>query len=187
MSGDYFTTFRVRNRSQGEDPPPQAVQSNPPDPGGNSTANGTTTAGNLSGRNPNLIYAGEQIKLADGRVHTVQSGETLTSIAAHYGVSVSSIIAANQMSATAIEPGRDPNVIYAGESVKVKLANGQEVDHVIDSGETLTSIANKYGVSVQSIIDLNKMKGANLQPSTPNPAAPGGVAPQTPATPGTGV
>jgi LysM repeat protein len=171
-----------RRQSAAPDPTPGG---NTPGSQGPSQSQGASSPGNLTGRDPNLIYIGEKIKLADGREHIVQSGETLTSIAAHYGVSVSSIIAANGMTAPGIEPGRDPNLIRAGESIKIKLADGREIEHVIDSGETLTSIADKYGVSVQSIIDLNKMQGANLQPSTPNPTAPGGVATQ-PAAAGTG-
>jgi LysM repeat protein len=49
------------------------------------------------GRDPDLIYAGETIKLADGSTYTVKSGDTLSSIARATGASVDDLIAANGM------------------------------------------------------------------------------------------
>lgn len=77
---------------------------------------GTTirTLQTLNGiRNPNRIYAGQRLcvragsQQGNGFWYTVRRGDTLTSIARRYNVTVSSIAAANRLS--------NPNRIYAGQ------------------------------------------------------------------------
>jgi N-acetylmuramoyl-L-alanine amidase len=72
--------------------------------------------------NPNLIVAGSKITVSGGdgasatasmggATHTVQAGETLSDIAARFGVSVSSLARANGI--------QNPNLIVAGTSISV--------------------------------------------------------------------
>jgi LysM repeat protein len=96
--------------------------------------------------------------------HVVQSGETLSSIAQQYGVSEASIAAANGIS--------DPNRIYAGQRLAIPSCGGApatspssggtgQVIHVVQSGETLSSIARQYGVSEASIAAANGISDPN--------------------------
>jgi LysM repeat protein len=72
--------------------------------------------------NPNRIYAGQRLVIPTGQggggkpastgtVHVVQHGETLYSIALHYGVSMWAIVRANHIA--------NPNRIYAGQRLVI--------------------------------------------------------------------
>jgi LysM repeat protein len=52
--------------------------------------------------------------------------------------------------------GRDPDLLYAGETIKIEV-NGKVINHVVKPGETLSSIAAANGVSVASLIKTNGM------------------------------
>lgn len=69
--------------------------------------------------NPSLIYAGQRLTIPGGgttpppatQIHVVQSGETLYSIARHYGTTYWAIAMANNLP--------NPNVIYAGQRLVI--------------------------------------------------------------------
>ncbi|MEG1585517.1 MAG: LysM peptidoglycan-binding domain-containing protein, partial [Bacteroidales bacterium] len=84
--------------------------------------------------------------------HTILTGETLDALATMYNVSTSDIIALN--------PGLSGNLI-PGHSIRIPQAtalyrqDGLYKFHTIEPKETLFSVAKKYGVTMQSIIDSN--------------------------------
>ena len=84
--------------------------------------------------------------------HTILTGETLDALASMYNVSTSDIIALN--------PGLSPNLI-PGHAIKIPQASslyrqeGLYTYHTIEPKETLFSVAKKYGVTMQSIMDEN--------------------------------
>jgi LysM repeat protein len=86
-------------------------------------------------------------------VHVVKRGETLFSIARHYGVSVEAISAANNIA--------DPSRIYAGQRLVIPVASVGDVPaetgatHIVQPGENLFRIAQKYGTTVQALAQLN--------------------------------
>jgi len=89
------------------------------------------------------------------RVHQVQPDETLSEIAEYYDVPVSDILSLN--------PDLDPELIQVGQvllippdlsqllSSELTPTPGDFVVHVVAAGETLSEIAEKYGVSVELI------------------------------------
>lgn len=87
--------------------------------------------------------------------YVVQPGDTLTRIAARYGITVSQLAAANGL-------GRNAWV-YAGQRLTipgtpldpVPAPSGSE--HVVQPGETLMSIAVRYGVTISELGALNGM------------------------------
>lgn len=101
-----------------------------------------------------------QVIISQPTYHTVLSGETLTSIALKYNTSVENLKSIN---------GLSDDKIFAGK--KLKISNGGSYDskvypnvsktlplyHTVVAGETLTSIAEKYKISVQLLRVLNKM------------------------------
>jgi LysM repeat protein len=101
--------------------------------------------------------SGEEVVTDSGRRHTVASGEVLSLIAEVYGVRLAAIIAANGLD--------NPDHIVAGQTLIVPGAfeSGPEsgetstVVHVVGAGETLTSIAEKYGVDLSRLADANNL------------------------------
>jgi LysM repeat protein len=83
-------------------------------------------------------------------LHVVQPGETLSQIAARYGVSVPDLARANELS--------NPDRILVGAVLRIpaSLLVSERV-HRVRPGETLTSIAQRYGVSVESIRQANRL------------------------------
>ncbi|MGJ8668356.1 MAG: LysM peptidoglycan-binding domain-containing protein [Oceanococcus sp.] len=87
-------------------------------------------------------------------IYTVRSGDTLSSIARRFGTSVGRIQTANGIS--------NPQHLRVGVRLKVpsnKLSS--YAWHTIRSGQTVESIARKYGVSVQSIASANDLSNIN--------------------------
>ncbi|MCP9840725.1 LysM peptidoglycan-binding domain-containing protein [Synechococcus sp. J7-Johnson] len=96
--------------------------------------------------------------------HVVKSGETLSEIAERYGVSVQRLLQLNGI--------KDPNLVEAG--TRLKLPDGAKTapragsgssgtgSHTVSAGETLSEIAERYGLSVQKLKDLNGLKDADL-------------------------
>ena len=79
--------------------------------------------------------------------YVIQSGDTLSGIAARYGTTVSELTRLNGIS--------DPNRIYAGNTLKVPENGASHQTYTIKSGDTLSGIAARYGTTVSAIAKLN--------------------------------
>lgn len=77
--------------------------------------------------------------------YTVQEGDTLSFIASDYGVSVNTIIWANNL--------RNADAIRLGMELKIPPVTG--VVHKIKKGDTVSLIAKKYGVEEDKIVSFN--------------------------------
>ena len=91
-------------------------------------------------------------------VHVVQRGETLYSIAREYGVSMWNIARANGIT--------NPSKIYAGQRLVIPTGQSPGTEpagtvHIVQRGETLYSIACRYGVSVWNIARANGIANPN--------------------------
>ncbi len=92
--------------------------------------------------------------------HTVTRGETLSGIAAKYGVSMATLRELNSLK-------RD--VVWVGQRLKVPAtsavttaASRHPARHKVVRGDSLTAIAAKYGVSPKAIMQANNMKSSNV-------------------------
>lgn len=113
--------------------------------------------------NANEIYAGQTLLIYNSNggggakvSYTVQSGDTLSGIAARFGVSVSQLSSWNGIS--------DPNKIYIGQVLSVYTSGysgGGSQSYTIQSGDTLSSIATKYGVTVAQLTSWNNISDPN--------------------------
>jgi LysM repeat protein len=92
--------------------------------------------------------------------HTVRFGDTLYSISSLYGVPVQTLMAANNI--------YNPNLIYAGQTLCIPGSTPVPPPpppcgtyYTIRWGDTLSSIAYRYGTTVQAIMYANKIMNPN--------------------------
>lgn len=106
------------------------------------------------------------------KIHVVQQGESLGSIARVYRIYISQLIAWNNLKDADVTPGQklvvfgvpDKASSYKAESVKGDGAGREVVKktiarHRVRRGETLVSIAKKYDTTVQRLVALNNLSG----------------------------
>jgi peptidoglycan lytic transglycosylase D len=100
--------------------------------------------------------------------HRVRHGETLSVIARKYRTSVSGIMRANNL--------RRSNFIVAGQRLKIpqrgympsqpqavrQAAYAEAVTHIVGKGDSLWTIARKYGTTTTKIQELNNLTTTNL-------------------------
>ncbi len=103
----------------------------------------------------------------ESTTHVVVKGDTLSRIAKHYGTSIHDLAALNQISADTVlkigqklkVPAAKAGASKARPSLKVTapttLRSGKI--HEVKAGETLTSIARHYGVSVETLKKANNL------------------------------
>jgi membrane-bound lytic murein transglycosylase D len=102
--------------------------------------------------------------------HTVKRGESLGSIAKKYHVLVSSIKKWNKLKGDVVHPGQRLVIYRSGgssssSSVSKSSSSSQSKSttttrtHTVKKGETLSSIANKYGCTVAQLKQWNNLKG----------------------------
>jgi len=131
---------------------------------------------NLLG-NPNFIFPGQVLNLpsvtsgtppaaggpiTSDQIIRVEIGDTLNSIARRFGVSVASIVARNSI--------RNPNRIFAGMQLIIPAPGTtptipppvdpippSNITYVVQAGDTLELIAQRFNVTVESIRLLNNI------------------------------
>jgi tyrosinase len=123
--------------------------------------------------NPNLIFVGQRINLPEGAVvpptgdqtYVVQRGDTLRIIANRFGTTVTAILQLNPQIT-------NPNLIFPGQVIRVRAGTPPTdgfQSYVVQRGDTLRIIANRFGTTVQALLVLNP------QITNPNLIFPGQV------------
>lgn len=127
---------------------------------------------------------------AAGQTYKIQSGDTFYSLAKKFSVSMQAIANAN--------PGVDPTRLQIGQSINIPAPApaqtsapaattpaGQRV-HVVQSGDTLTRIADRYGTTVKAIRTANNLPTTTIRVGQQLviPAPTQGTAPAAPTPPG---
>ncbi len=152
-------------------------------------------------RNPNLIYVGQRLRIPTGAppppsgtgniTYVVQRGDTLAAVAWRHGVTVNAIVQANGL--------RNPDFIYVGQRLLIPATAPAQPSrptlHTVQRGETLSSIAWRYGVTVWDIAAANGIgnpnfiyvgqrlviPGAQPTPPAPRPTRTPGAKPPAPS------
>ena len=139
---------------------------------------------------PAAAHAGVSPAGSGSGRHTVAAGETVTAIAGKHGVSVSAMLAANNLSsASVIYPGQSLVVPgLAPASFVTPIANAPRPApaaapggaYTIQSGDTLTSVATRFGVTVQDILNANGLNWSSIIYAGRTLTIPGPTAVSTP-------
>lgn len=87
--------------------------------------------------------------------YTVQPGDTLYLIARRYGITLAELRRLN--------PNLTGDVIYPGQTLIVPAPGGTEV-HVVQPGDTLFRIAQRYGTTVAELMRLNNLTSDIIYP-----------------------
>ena len=118
--------------------------------------------------NLNLVYVGQRLVIpsgggstaATGSTYTVRAGDTLWSIAARHGTTVSLLMQANGLT--------NANVVYVGQRLTIPGGSTGSSGtpsggafYVVRAGDTLASIASRYGTTVSAIASANGLANPN--------------------------
>ena len=96
--------------------------------------------------------------------YTVKAGDSLSQIAENYGVSVNTILWANNIT--------DPSTIKEGTVLVILPVSG--IQHTVRSGETLSSIALKFGANAGDIAQFNGISATGALTAGSTIIIPGG-------------
>lgn len=121
----------------------------------------------------NMIRPGQRLRIpgtgdaeaADTVIHTVSAGETLSSIANRYGVTVTRLKRSNRLTSNTLHIG-DKLEIPAREQPRASSSGvraPQSKIHVVRSGETLSEIAESYGIGLSKVRAANGLRSNNLR------------------------
>ena len=89
------------------------------------------------------------------KIHIVKSGDTVSSISKVYSINKDLIIKLNNL--------KDENYIFVGQNLIISESNEnltKQSDlinnyHIVQTGENLTEISNKYNLKVIDLIEIN--------------------------------
>jgi len=117
----------------------------------------------LNSLTSDIIYKGDKLVIPgaaveDSVTHVVQAGENLFRISLKYGTTVEAIAATNGII--------NPTFIYVGQELIIPQGSGSPGTgagryHVVQPGETLWSIAMKYGTTPWKIAAANGISNTN--------------------------
>ena len=101
------------------------------------------------------------VALAADPTVVVQTGDTLTSIASRHDVGIPALIDLNGLA--------DPNRIYPGQRLRIAAESAPSAPvaaaaarmHIVSSGQNLTAIARRYGVTIDAIVRTNAITNAS--------------------------
>jgi murein DD-endopeptidase MepM/ murein hydrolase activator NlpD len=93
---------------------------------------------------------------AEEKVHVLQRGETIYSVARQYGVSPQEVLKRNGISdATTVQAGRRLLIPSREPATTSTPTIGTYGEYRVERGDTLFSIARRYGISLADLLKLN--------------------------------
>ncbi len=137
-----------------------------------------------------LIFPGQVLKLSGAAsgapvagpapsTYVIKRGDTISGIAGRYGLTTAGLLAANRLSATSIiYPGQ--SIVLSGSSIAIQpVSNVTPADppstpptsapptvinntYTIRTGDTVTAIAARFGVTVDAVLGANGLTRASI-------------------------
>ena len=89
--------------------------------------------------------------------YTIQSGDNLSVIAEKFGTTVDRLVELNGI--------EDPNLIYTGDVLIIQpgsSVDSESITYTIQPGDNLSIIAEKFGTTVDRLVELNGIENPNL-------------------------
>ncbi len=128
----------------------------------------------------NSIKPGQKLKIGNGKkssssqnyslqnakTHKVRNGESLWTISQKYGVSINQIKSWNGLSSSNIKIGQNLKIGTKTQAIslaKNTSTNKSTKTHNVRSGENLSLIAKKYGITVAELKSWNGLQSNNLK------------------------
>jgi LysM repeat protein len=124
-------------------------------------------------RNPNIVRVGQVLSLpgaaaptgtatpaGGAQQHVVRAGDTISNVAARYGIPQSQLIEANGLTGGVIYVGQRLSLVPQNAAPAPAPASGSTT-HTVAAGQTLSSIAQRYGTTVRAIQDANGITDPN--------------------------
>ena len=125
---------------------------------------------NKNNNGDNSSYNSGSSSVSNTGYYTVQSGDTLSGIANRYSTTVNHLASLNDIS--------NPNRIYVGQRLLVRQQASSQTNtntssntanisssatgtYTVQSGDTLSGIANKFGTNYESLASLNNISNPN--------------------------
>ena len=101
-----------------------------------------------------LLYIPKETEIIETEVYTVKSGDTLYGIANKYNLTVDELKKLNNLSS---------NILSIGQKLNISsTATDTDTTYTVVKGDTLYGIANKFGVSVNNLKDINNLSNNTL-------------------------
>ncbi|MCB1298585.1 MAG: LysM peptidoglycan-binding domain-containing protein [Microthrixaceae bacterium] len=110
--------------------------------------------------------------------YTVRPGDTVSGIAAQFGLRTADVLGHNGLSRDSIiHPGQVLRLLAASAAPSTPAPSAPAAVHTVVSGDTISAIAARYGHTIDAVLNANGMTRASIiYPGQPV-ALPGAVAP----------
>lgn len=100
-----------------------------------------------------LVCAIALLATVDAATHVVRKGDTLSTIAQSYQVTVDAIKKANEIT--------DPNKIRIGQKLEIPGGVSSYINYKVKRGDSLSSIASRYGLKTETLAAFNGIRNKN--------------------------
>ena len=108
-------------------------------------------SGNINLSDSSIMFALQPVEFKN---YTVKSGDNITRISKKFGLSnISTLIAVNNIS--------NARKLQVGEVLKIPSTDG--LVHTVVKNENLNGIASKYGIAVETLLDVNDLSTSVLK------------------------
>lgn len=91
-------------------------------------------------------------------VYTIKKGDALHKIAQHYGMSAKALMDLNNLKSAALKPKMSLIVPFGKAPMPSSSLSNREKFYVIQTGDTLQTVAKKYDMSVATLVKANKKR-----------------------------